>query len=477
MNTSTADNAVQWLFLDLNAFFASCEQQEDPALRGKPIIVVQTLTDSACAIAASYPAKRLGISTGTLVREARRICADVIPVQARHRLYTDYHERILKAVDTCLPVEKILSIDEVACRLMGTERLVPVARELAAKVKRALCEQVGECLTCSIGLAPNVFLGKVASDIQKPDGLVVITRANLPGVLLELELQDIYGIGERMEQRLHRAGIFTVAELWQASPMRLRRVWSGINGLLFHQMLHGVDIQPPSPASPKAWAISMCSSRSCARMTAPGILPSTSSPRRPSGCGTATIIAAVSACTFHGSPISAAGGMTSASLRQTTPDFYWAASSTFGCRCRAISRCPSASCCSAWFLRADISRIYSQPAAQGTNSFRRWSIASTDATGVAPLALVSSRPRCAISKAMPLSGGCRRAGSFSGGMENQRAAGVVELAIETMRDCRTYVLEKRSSATGCGKHHHCSGRLTPTRHTKLPYRRAACTSS
>ncbi len=94
MNTSTAANVVQWLFLDLNAFFASCEQQETPALRGKPIIVVQTLTDSACAIAASYPAKRLGITTGTLVREARRICADVIAVQARHRLYTDYHERI-----------------------------------------------------------------------------------------------------------------------------------------------------------------------------------------------------------------------------------------------------------------------------------------------------------------------------------------------------------------------------------------------
>jgi DNA polymerase-4 len=245
MNTPAAADLVQWLFLDLNAFFASCEQQEHPALRGKPIIVVQTPTDSACAIAASYAAKRLGITTGTLVREARRICPDVVPVQARHRLYTDYHERILKAVDTCLPVERVLSIDEMACRLMGTERQVPAARELAAKVKRALRAQVGECLTCSIGLAPNVFLGKVGSDIQKPDGLTVITQ-NLPGVLLGLELQDIYGIGERMQQRLNRAGIFTVAELWQASPLRLRQVWGGINGVLFHQMLHGVDIQPPS---------------------------------------------------------------------------------------------------------------------------------------------------------------------------------------------------------------------------------------
>ena len=246
MNTSTAENLVQWLFLDLNAFFASCEQQEHPALRGQPVIVVQTPTDSAVAIAASYAAKAFGIKTGTLVREARQLCPAVIPVQANHRLYTEYHERILKAVDTCLPVEKVCSIDEMACRLMGTERQIPVARELAGKVKRALRDRVGECLTCSIGLAPNVFLGKVGSDMQKPDGLTVITARELPDILLRLQLQDIYGIGARMEQRLHRAGIRTVAALWNATPFQLRRVWGGINGLLFHQMLHGVDIQPPS---------------------------------------------------------------------------------------------------------------------------------------------------------------------------------------------------------------------------------------
>ena len=129
---------------------------------------------------------------------------------------------------------------------MRTERQVSAARELALKVKRALREQVGECLTCSIGLAPNVFLGKVASDMQKPDGLVLITQDKLPDVLLGLELQEIYGIGKRMEERLRRAGILTVAELWNATPHRLRRVWGGINGVLFHQMLHGADIQPPS---------------------------------------------------------------------------------------------------------------------------------------------------------------------------------------------------------------------------------------
>jgi DNA polymerase-4 len=121
------------------------------------------------------------------VRDARQLCSDVIAVQANHRLYTDYHERILKAVDSCMPVEKVMSIDEMACKLMGTERQVPVARELALKIKHALRDQVGECLTCSIGIAPNVFLGKVGSDLQKPDGLTIITKDNLPEILLDLE--------------------------------------------------------------------------------------------------------------------------------------------------------------------------------------------------------------------------------------------------------------------------------------------------
>jgi DNA polymerase-4 len=138
MNMQVADTPVQWLFLDLNAFFASCEQQETPSLRGQPVIVVQTLTDSAVAIAASYAAKAFGIKTGTLMRDGRQLCPHVVPVQANHGLYTEYHERILKAVDTCLPVEKVCSIDEMACTLMGCERQVPAARELAGKVKRCL---------------------------------------------------------------------------------------------------------------------------------------------------------------------------------------------------------------------------------------------------------------------------------------------------------------------------------------------------
>jgi nucleotidyltransferase/DNA polymerase involved in DNA repair len=95
---------------------------------GQHFMAAIALTDSAMAIAASYAARVFGIKTGTLVRDARRLCPAVITVEANHRRYTDYHERILKAVDTCLPVEKVCSIDEMACRLMGTERQPAAAR-------------------------------------------------------------------------------------------------------------------------------------------------------------------------------------------------------------------------------------------------------------------------------------------------------------------------------------------------------------
>lgn len=156
--------------LDLNAFFASCEQQDNAALRGKPIIVAQMLTGSTSAIAASYETKAFGVKTGMHASEAKRLCPSIIAVKANHKRYSEYHERILAAVDICIPVEKMMSIDELACKLRGKERQILVALDLAIKIKRTIRERVGECLRCSIGLAPNVFLGKGASDIQKPDG-------------------------------------------------------------------------------------------------------------------------------------------------------------------------------------------------------------------------------------------------------------------------------------------------------------------
>jgi len=236
---------LRWLVLDLNSFFASCEQEENPELRGKPVIVVPTMAETTCAIAASYPAKAYGIRTGTLVHEARRLCPDVKLVQANHKLYVEYHHRILSAIDKHIPVEDVMSIDEVACRLDTVQQEPAVAHTLAQNIKREIQRQVGECLTSSIGISANKLLAKLASNMQKPDGLVILAVENLPGAILHLKLRDIPGIGPNMAERLQQAAITDIAALWQTDAALLRLIWGGVAGARMHGLLHGEDIVSP----------------------------------------------------------------------------------------------------------------------------------------------------------------------------------------------------------------------------------------
>ncbi len=254
MNTPSLAHTVNWLFLDLNSFFASCEQQDRPELRGRPVAVVQMNAETTFAIAASYEAKAFGVKTGTMIRDAKKMCPGLVLVKARHKLYMDYHHRIIDAVDTCVPIAKVCSVDEMACRLTGRDRDVSAAQALAQEIKQAIRRHVGDCMTCSIGLAPSLFLGKVASDMQKPDGLVTITKTDLPHALHRLDLSDIYGIGCRIEARLNMAGIATTEELMKAPRGVLRRVWGGVTGVLYHELLRGADLQFPS--SPETHSIS-----------------------------------------------------------------------------------------------------------------------------------------------------------------------------------------------------------------------------
>ena len=242
-------SGLRWLVLDLNSYFASCEQQANPALRGQPIIIVPMLADSTCAIAASYEAKAHGIKTGTPVWEAKRLCPGLRLVQAKHRLYVDYHHRILEAIETCIPIEDVMSIDEVACRLDKVQQEPEQARTLALRMKASIRARVGECLTSSIGIASNKLLAKLASDMQKPDGLVMLNPDDMPQPILHLKPDAICGIGPNMAARLHHAGIHDMATLWATDAQRMRRIWNGINGVRFHALLHGADL--PSPTHPR----------------------------------------------------------------------------------------------------------------------------------------------------------------------------------------------------------------------------------
>ncbi|WP_394647090.1 type VI secretion protein ImpB [uncultured Sphingomonas sp.] len=237
---------LRWLFLDLNSYFASVEQQVQPALRGRPIIVAPVGSDTTVAIAASVEAKRYGISTGTPVWEARQRCRELIVTPARHERYVAFHQAIVAEIERHIPVTRICSIDEVACRLLDNENSRDQAEALARRIKAGIRDRVGACLTSSIGIAPNRLLAKLASDLQKPDGLVVFEAADLPHALYPLALREIAGIGAKMERRLARDGINDIAQLLARRPRDAGHAWGGTNGDRLWYLLHGVDL-PDKP--------------------------------------------------------------------------------------------------------------------------------------------------------------------------------------------------------------------------------------
>ena len=238
---TTAGPALNWLFVDLNSYFASVEQEVRPELRGCPVAVVPMMADTTVCIAASYEAKAHGVKTGTIVGEAKRMCPGLVLLEARHEIYVDYHHRIVEAVESCLPVTAVLSIDEMACRLMGRERPLLAAMELGRRVKARIRERVGPMLRSSVGLATNRYLAKIASDMEKPDGLVALTLDILPEALRQLTLRDLPGIGARTEKRLNDKGLHTMEQLLALNCEQAGQLWGSVWGERLWHWLRGED--------------------------------------------------------------------------------------------------------------------------------------------------------------------------------------------------------------------------------------------
>lgn len=233
---------LRWLYLDLNSYFASVEQQLDPAIRGRPVVVAPVHTDSTSAIAASYEAKAHGIRTGTRIWEAKALCRDLVIVPGRHEEYVRFHHRIIAEVDRHVPVTAVCSIDEVACRLMDNENGLAEVTALAARIKAGIRANVGECLTSSIGVAPNRLLAKIAADMQKPDGLTILTADTLKARLSALKLSDIPGVGRNMERRLAAAGVVTMARLLELDEREARLAWGNVWGERMYWLLRGAEL-------------------------------------------------------------------------------------------------------------------------------------------------------------------------------------------------------------------------------------------
>jgi DNA polymerase-4 len=233
---------LNWLYFDLNSYFATIEQQVDPSLRGKPVVVVPLLSDSTCAIAASYEAKLKDIKTGAKIYEAKKLCPELICIKGRRNLYVEYHKRIFLEINKLLFVDAVCSIDEGAGRLTGKYQQEEEAIRLAQNIKLAIKQDVGDYITCSIGIAPTKYLAKIAAEMEKPDGLTVITAENIPSKLLKLSLRYIPGVGYRVLKRLHSAGIDTVEKLYGCSSGHLQTIWGSIYGKKCWYLLRGYQL-------------------------------------------------------------------------------------------------------------------------------------------------------------------------------------------------------------------------------------------
>lgn len=230
------------LHVDLNSFFASVEQQRRTELRGRPVAVVPMVdVDSTFVLAASYEAKAHGVKTGTRVGDAKNMCPGLVLVESDSAKYVKTHNDVLKAVDTVWPVHKVWSIDEVECRLTGPQREPGAALDVARRIKKAITTHAGDYLRCSIGIGPSQLIAKLGTDLQKPDGLVMIQRHELPRRLFPLKLTEMAGIGRQMEKRLLAHRITTFEQLAALSVPQFQKVWGSIDGLRYYNAIHGLD--------------------------------------------------------------------------------------------------------------------------------------------------------------------------------------------------------------------------------------------
>lgn len=241
-NTLNIKTEARVLFIDMNSFFASCEQQTNYWLRGRPVAVCVYTGKYGCVIAPSIEAKKRGIKLGLRLNEAMRICPDLVPLETNPDKYRTYHTRIMAILkrysDDVIP----RSIDEAVVDLSSYKNIYPDVVEVAKKIKQDILNEVGDYLKCSIGIAPNAFLAKLASDIEKPDGLTVINPENIDAVLKKLELTDLPGIGNAMANRLNKAGIYTPLDLRHSTPEKLKAACKSIIGLHWYYRLHFQEV-------------------------------------------------------------------------------------------------------------------------------------------------------------------------------------------------------------------------------------------
>jgi len=231
------------LHLDMDAFFAQVEQATNPALRGKPIAVVGSKKRTV-VVTSSYEARKYGVKTAMTVGEVKRLCPHIIFVPGNNRKYIDTSVRIINILREFSPEVEVYSIDEAFVDITGSLRLFGGAEAIARDMKARIWDEVG--LTASIGVAPNKLVAKIASDLKKPDGLVILTAAEVPGLMETLPIEEVCGIGRRTAAKLHSLGVSTCGELGRY-PLSVLKKKFGVIGEYLHCMGKGLDSSPVIP--------------------------------------------------------------------------------------------------------------------------------------------------------------------------------------------------------------------------------------
>ncbi len=235
---------MRCLYIDMDSFFASVEQEMDPALRGRPVGVAAIMSEAGACVSASYEAKACGVTTGTRIYRARKLCPTIILRPSRHRLYLRINQQIARAIDAIAELECARFVDEFQVALGGQSSDLGTAMMLACRIKTAIREQVGSELRCSIGIGPNRLLAKIASKLQKPDGLAWLAPENMPERVAHLQLDELPGISRGLLAKLYRADVWSIPALYSLEPRHVRRIWRSIEGERFALALRGLDLRP-----------------------------------------------------------------------------------------------------------------------------------------------------------------------------------------------------------------------------------------
>jgi DNA polymerase IV len=235
------------MYIDMNSYFASCEQQRHPELRNKPLGVLTYDSPRAAVIAASIEAKNFGVKTGMRLDECRALCPQMLTITTHPSWYRQIHVDIMAILRSYCEDVIPKSIDEAVVNFHSYRFVYNDLTVIAKQIKADIAAKY-DYLKCSIGIAPNSFLAKVGTELQKPDGLVVITPDNVDEHLAKLKLTGLPGIAKANERRLNMIGIRTPVEMRHSSPALLRKAFGGVVGNYWHSRLNFAEVDMYSKA-------------------------------------------------------------------------------------------------------------------------------------------------------------------------------------------------------------------------------------